>query len=101
MQQGISKDERIVETIRTLLAKNFGVTESRAIDFYADAHIALANPEEYARILLNIFGRGTSHLLEAIIAGLGDEFGVTVTETTTLGDCIAALRSNGTGTSTR
>jgi hypothetical protein len=91
---GVNEDERIVEAIRLLLAKNFGVTEARAIDFYADAHIALANPEEYSRMLLNIFGRGTSHLLEAIITGLGDEFGVAITETTTLGDCIMALRSS-------
>jgi hypothetical protein len=89
--------ERIVETVRLLLAKSFGITEASAMDFYADAHIALANPEEYVRTLLNIFGRGTSHILETIINGLGDEFGVAVTEAMTLGDCIGALRSANTG----
>jgi len=91
--RGITGDERIVDSIRLRLAKEFGVTASRAIDFYADAHIALASPEEYAMILLDIFGRGASQILETIILGLGDEFGFETSEATTLGDCIGALQA--------
>ena len=93
MLRGITGDERIVDIIRLRLAIDFGITASMAIDFYADAHIALADPEEYARILLDIFGRGASQILETIIIGLGDEFGLATSEAMTLGDCIGALQS--------
>ena len=94
MQNRECEDERIVEEIRMSLAKSFGVTASRAIDFYADTHIALADPEEYVVKLLSIFGRGTSCLLDAIVAGLASDFGFAPTEAMTLGDCIDALRTN-------
>jgi hypothetical protein len=83
---------RIVEVIQTLLEKNFGRTAAKAIDFYADTDIALTNPKEYTRILLNIFGQGTEHLLTAIITGLGERFGVKVSEGTTLDEVIGSLR---------
>jgi len=92
MQAEASRDEQIVGTIRALLAQNYGATAEKAIDFYADAHIALSNPAEYARMLRNIFGAGTGHLLTAIIGGLGKKFGVGVSEGTTLDELIASLR---------
>ncbi len=91
MQTAALSDETVVESIRALLEKKFGRTSAKAIDFYADAHLATANPEEYAKTLLSIFGAGAEHLLAAIIAGLGDEFGMDVHEGTTLDELMDAL----------
>lgn len=92
----MDKDERILEMIRALLAKNFGNTAAKAIEFYVDPHIAIANPDEYSRMLQNIFGVGTGLFLRAIVSGLCAEFGVTAADTMTLADCIASLKPRGT-----
>ena len=85
-------DARILDAIRALLADDFGSTEGRVIEFYADPRLALTNPIEYARMLQNIFGRGAGFLLRVIIRGLGREFGVQVDEGTTLDECMNALK---------
>ena len=92
MQTARTPEEKIVDTIRAVLRGNFGATSASAIDFYADAHIALSSPSEYTRMLQNIFGSGTEHLLSALIAGLGNEFGAKFSDSTTLDDLILTIR---------
>lgn len=79
---------------------NLGESAGKAIDFYVDAHIAVANTEEYTKMLRNIFGTGTEHLLAPIIAGLGKRFGVKVMESTSLREVVDSLRPKETGPST-
>ena len=83
---------KIAEAILSLLERNFGGSPARAIDFYADTDVALADPEEYARLLLGIFGAGAGHVLGAIVSGLGQEFGVHVDEGTTLAEVLGSLK---------
>ncbi len=92
MQSVPNRDEQVVESIRAQLRASFGTTAASAMEFYADSHIAVANPPEYTRMLLNIFGSGTEHILVAIIAGLAKQFGVKATESTTLEDVIHSLK---------
>ena len=92
MQPATVPGDRIVEAIRTLLERNLGQTSARAVDYYADSRVASRDPAEYTKTLLAIFGAGTGHVLAALVAGLGEEFGVEVHEGTTLDELIRALR---------
>lgn len=91
-QSATVSEGKLVEAIQALLERKFGRSEAKAIDFYADTDIALANPSEYATLLLNIFGIGAEHLLAAIVDGLGEAFGVKVDERTTLDELINRLK---------
>lgn len=84
-------DRGIPEAIQALLERDFGKSAASAIKFYADPKTAIANPEEYAKTLLGIFGAGAEHLLVSIIYGLGKEFGVEVHDGTTLDELMVTL----------
>ncbi|GEM_PF-6481869 len=91
LEPGSTGDQRIVEAIRGLLASNFGTMGAKAIDFYADANIAISNPEEYTKTLTNVFGKGTGHVLTAITQGLAKQFGISITDGAPLDECINLL----------
>jgi hypothetical protein len=91
LQKPVS-DGRVAEAIRETLERDFGRTPASAIDFHARSELALTAPEEYTSILLSIFGSGTGYLLTAIISGLGERFGVDVTEGTTLDELVESLK---------
>jgi len=99
MQSGASVDDAAVEAIRTILATSFGASTARAVDFYFDTHIAVADPNAYTRMLRNTFMEGADHLVRTITTELCTKFGLSYSEGMTLAQCLGELREKSSSSS--
>jgi hypothetical protein len=68
-------DQLLIESIQQGLKKVLGEENAKCVTFYIDPHIAVANPDNYARSILKLLGTGTKVLLDEILDNLYQKTG--------------------------
>ena len=86
-------EELLLSSVESALVAVFGPTTAKAVDFYVDRHIALANPAEYSRSMQRIFGEPANVLLGQMIEGISKRAGLDTGNFSTLEECIHQARS--------
>jgi len=64
------------------------------VTFYLDPHLAVADPSNYARSLLGLFGTATKAVLDAVLARLYQKTGVAMSPALSFGEIVADVRTN-------
>jgi hypothetical protein len=90
-QEG-SFDDMLIKSINESLEGFFGATTAIAVNFYVDANIAVANPDQYAKSLGKMFGPGAPLLLDRIKKDLSQKTGTPQDSAKSFGDLIGFLR---------
>ena len=91
--QGSSLEELLLSSVESALVAVFGPSTAKAVDFYVDKRIALANPSEYSKSMRKIFGEPANVLLTKIIEGVSKGAGLEAGGFPTLEECINQARS--------
>jgi hypothetical protein len=87
-------DALVVESVQEGLTKVLGDNNAKCVTFYVDPHIAVADPDNYARSLLGLFGTGTKVILDTILDNLHQKTGVGRSSATSFGEIVADARRN-------
>ena len=87
-------DRLLVESITEGLTKVLGDNNAKCVIFYADPKMAVADPDNYARSLLGLFGMGTKVMLDTILDSLHQKTGVARSAATSFGESVADARLN-------
>ncbi len=82
-----------VRMIRESLIAVIGESPARALDFYVDPHIAIADSAEYTKMLKVVFGGGAEVLMGKIAEVLYRKMGIEPVAGGTLADCIRFLKT--------
>jgi hypothetical protein len=87
-------DTLLMESVREGLTKVLGDNNARCVVFYVDPHMAVADPDNYARSLLGLFGTGTKVVLDTILDNLHEKTGVAKGSATSFGEIVKEARRN-------
>ena len=82
--------DSIVQGLKEVL----GDASAKCVTFYIDPHLAVADPDNYARSLLGLFGTATKALLDVIITRLQEKAGVEKSAAESFGKIVAEARQN-------
>jgi hypothetical protein len=85
-------DTLLIESVREGLTKVLGDNNAKCVAFYVDPHLVVADPDNYARSLLGLFGTGTKVVLDTILDNLHEKTGAARGSATSFGEIIAEAR---------
>lgn len=89
-----SFDALLMESISESLTQVLGETGAKCVLFFVDPHLAVADPDNFARALLGLFGTATKALLDTTLANLYQKTGVARSSATSFGQIVADARLN-------
>jgi hypothetical protein len=87
-------DALLMESISEGLKEVLGDASAKCVTFYIDPHLAVADPDNYARSLLGLFGTATKALLDAVIDRLYEKTGVARSSAESFGKIVADARQS-------
>ncbi|MDA4121967.1 MAG: hypothetical protein OK456_02155 [Thaumarchaeota archaeon] len=87
-------NDLLVESIGACLTTVLGVENAKAVTFYVDPHIAVADPEIYALSVTTLLGTDADapKLFAAILADLRLRTGNPISDTKDFGEGVAEVR---------
>jgi hypothetical protein len=89
-----SFDALLIESITEGLKQVLGEASAKCVTFYIDPHLALVDPDNYARSLLGLFGTATKAVLDAILAKLQEKTNVVRSSAESFGKIVTDDRQN-------
>jgi hypothetical protein len=87
-----SFDILLMESVSEGLTEVLGEASAKCVTFYLDPHLAVADPNNYARSLLGLFGTATKAVLDAVLVRLYQKTGATVSPALSFGEIVVDLR---------
>jgi hypothetical protein len=87
-------DRLLMDSIAEGLKEVLGDASAKCVTFYIDPHLALADPDNYARSLLGLFGTATKALLDVVIMRLEEKTGVGKSTAESFGKIVTEARQN-------
>jgi hypothetical protein len=87
-------DELLMESVHLGLKQVLGEASAKCVTFYIDPHLAVADPDNYARSLLGLFGTATKALLDAVLASLQEKTGVARGSAESFGKIVSETRQS-------
>ena len=85
-------DRLLIESISEGLTKVLGDNNAKCVMFYVDPNLAVADPDNYARSLLGLFGLGTKAILDSILDNLHQKTGGGKSGATSFGETVTDVR---------
>jgi hypothetical protein len=85
-------DRLLMDSIAEGLKEVLGDASAKCVTFYIDPHLAVANPDNYARSLLGLFGTATKALLDVVVTRLEEKTGVQKSTAESFGKIVAEAR---------
>jgi hypothetical protein len=87
-------DGLLMDSIAEGLKEVLGDASAKCVTFYIDPHLAVADPDNYARSILGLFGTATKALLDVVVTRLQDKTGVEKSTAESFGKIVAEARRN-------
>ncbi|MDA4136871.1 MAG: hypothetical protein OK449_07765 [Thaumarchaeota archaeon] len=87
-------DTLLVQSIEDGLVKVLGDESAKCVTFYIDPHIAAANPDNYAKSILKLFGIGSKVMFDSILDELHEKTGTAKSEATSFGSAVTDARQS-------
>jgi hypothetical protein len=87
-----SFDVLLMESVSEGLTEVLGEASAKCVTFYLDPHLAVADPNNYARSLLGLFGTATKAVLDAVLVRLYQKTGVAMSPALGFGEIVADVR---------
>jgi hypothetical protein len=89
-----SFDVLLMESVSEGLTEVLGEASAKCVTFYLDPHLAVADPNNYARSLLGLFGMATKAVLDAVLVRLYQKTGVAMSPALGFGEIVADVGRN-------
>ena len=87
-------DRLLMDSIAEGLKEVLGDASGKCVTFYIDPHLAVADPDNYARSLLGLFGTATKALLDVVITRLQEKTDVEKSTAESFGKIVAEARQD-------
>ena len=81
-------DTLLMESVNEGLKVVLGEASAKCVTFYIDPHLAVADPENYARSLLGLFGTATKAVLDAVLERLHQKIEFVSSASHSFGDTV-------------
>ena len=91
-ESGQDFDRLLMDSIAEGLKEVLGDASAKCVTFYIDPHLAVADPDNYARSLLGLFGTATKALLDVVVARLQEKTGVEKSTAESFGKIVEEAR---------